>query len=268
MAYEIDCEDKKRERYQKVKETKFKKHQKNIGKRFGKLVVLNVVDAPFGLKDRRAYYKCLCDCGKIVVARSTDVVGGKTTSCGCVKRDVQKKLRKDLVGKRFGKLVVAEFAYVQNRTAYWRCICDCGCETYVRGADLSNGHTSSCGCLTSLGELNIIKILNDARLKYLHNRGYFKDLVGDAGLPLRYDFIVFDNNDRPIRLIEFDGPQHDKPNDLFGKEEFERLRKADTLKNQYALFHNIPLVRIPYTKRNIITIDDLLGDKYLIKGEI
>ena len=35
-------------------------------------------------------------------------------------------------------------------------------------------------------------------------------------------------------------------------------------KNQYAFDHNIPLVRIPYKERDNITLDLLLGDKYLL----
>ena len=70
------------------------------------------------------------------------------------------------------------------------------------------------------------------------------------------------------RIIEFDGTQHNRPNDFFGGEEkFLKQQENDKIKNQYALSHNIPLVRIPYSKRNTMTIEDLLGDKYLIKGD-
>jgi hypothetical protein len=41
----------------------------------------------------------------------------------------------------------------------------------------------------------------------------------------------------------------------------------DLEKNQYALAHNIPLVRIPYTQRDNITLDMLLGPDYLVKTE-
>lgn len=44
--------------------------------------------------------------------------------------------------------------------------------------------------------------------------------------------------------------------------------RRDKEKNQYAIEHNIPLVRIPYTERDNITLDMLLGDKYLIKSDI
>ena len=47
----------------------------------------------------------------------------------------------------------------------------------------------------------------------------------------------------------------------------ETILEKDEIKNQFCLSHNYPLVRIPYTKLNNITIDDLLGDQYLVKGD-
>ena len=80
--------------------------------------------------------------------------------------------------------------------------------------------------------------------------------------------ILFDN-DIPYRIIEFDGEQHFRPIQSFGGlERFEKQKKNDFIKNQYALSHNIPLVRIPYDKRDSMNLDDLLGTKYLIKGGI
>lgn len=251
------------ERYDNMRHKTINEHQKYIGQRFEKLVVLDVVNAPDDLKDRRVYYKCLCDCGNIVAVRSTDLKSGKTISCGCAKRDAEAKKREDLTGKRFGKLIVTEFAYVKNQAAYWNCVCDCGNEKCAKGADLKFGHVESCGCLKSIGEFNIIQILNNENIKYLHDKRYFKDLVSDKGVQLRYDFILFDNN-VPYRIIEFDGPQHNDNGKFIGYEYFLRLQHHDAIKNQYALSHNIPLVRIPYSKRDTMTIEDLLGDKYLI----
>ena len=82
---------------------------------------------------------------------------------------------------------------------------------------------------------------------------------------LRYDFAILDSNKNVIRLIEFDGPQHSKPCSIFGGQKvFEETKARDVLKNQYAISHNIPLVRIPYSKRDSMTLDDLLGDRYTI----
>lgn len=254
-------------RHRKVKQTNFNKHNVNIGQKFGKLTVVEIVDAPNYLKDRRPYYKCLCECGKTTTVRCTDVTSGKTMSCGCAKQEAEARKRKDLTGERFGKLVVTGFAYIKNQAAYWNCVCDCGNEKCVKGADLTFGHVESCGCLNSIGEFNIIQILNNEEIEYLHDKRYFKDLVSDKGVQLRYDFILFDN-DIPYRIIEFDGPQHSDNGKFIGYDEFVRLQHHDSIKNQYALSHNIPLVRIPYSKRDTMTIEDLLGDKYLIKGDI
>ena len=54
---------------------------------------------------------------------------------------------KDLTGQRFGRLTVIK--RVENNKhgkARWLCKCDCGNETIVLGASLSNGTTTSCGC--------------------------------------------------------------------------------------------------------------------------
>ena len=57
----------------------------------------------------------------------------------------------DLLGKRFGRLVVIEhigrIANKRGRAHFWRCICDCGQEKVLCGADLRIGDTTSCGCL-------------------------------------------------------------------------------------------------------------------------
>lgn len=49
----------------------------------------------------------------------------------------------DLTGRRFGRLTVMRF--VGNRS--WECSCACGQTTIVRGYNLCNGHTASCGCV-------------------------------------------------------------------------------------------------------------------------
>ena len=55
----------------------------------------------------------------------------------------------DLTGKRFGRLVVVrEDSQRTNRgQVKWICQCDCGNIVSVRGGDLRNGHTQSCGCI-------------------------------------------------------------------------------------------------------------------------
>jgi len=58
-------------------------------------------------------------------------------------------IRIDLTGQRFGRLVVIGMASYDERTRVrkWNCRCDCGKTIEVRGGNLRNGHSRSCGCL-------------------------------------------------------------------------------------------------------------------------
>lgn len=248
-------------------QTNYSKATELIGQKFNKLLVTDIAEMRVGNDGyRRAYYRCICECDREVIVRGTDLKLEKQLSCGsCAKVEAMSRRREDLANRRFGKLVVTSFAYIKNKGAYWNCQCDCGADVIIKGSYLTSGKTSSCGCIVSCGEFNIMQILNNNNVKYLHNKGYFKDLVGDNGFILRYDFIIF-NGDTPIRLVEFDGPQHDEPGWLEA-EEFNKLQRYDTLKNQYALSHNIPLVRIPYYKRDNIRYEDIFENNFLIKGD-
>ena len=78
---------------------------------------------------------------------------------------------------------------------------------------------------------------------------------------MRFDFYLTKEN----RLIEFDGEQHFLANGGWNDENnLVLVQKRDKIKNEYALSHNIPLVRIPYWERDNITLDMIMGDKYLV----
>lgn len=55
--------------------------------------------------------------------------------------------RIELVGKQFGRLTVLKLGSIKSGTRFWECSCVCGKVLEVRGVDLRNGHTQSCGCL-------------------------------------------------------------------------------------------------------------------------
>lgn len=57
------------------------------------------------------------------------------------------KLRVDLTGKRFGKLVVIEpIGRTPSQKVLWKCKCDCGKTTTNPTGELTTGHVKSCGC--------------------------------------------------------------------------------------------------------------------------
>lgn len=54
---------------------------------------------------------------------------------------------KDIVGQRFGRLVVLNRAGSKRRRAAWLTRCDCGVELLRVSQELVSGKTRSCGCL-------------------------------------------------------------------------------------------------------------------------
>lgn len=88
------------------------------------------------------------------MARPCHLLNGNLQSCGCRKtRRVKPELRHDLVGQRFGRLVVVERAPDGRKRktgkpiTRWRCLCDCGTYTETKTELLRRGECQSCGCL-------------------------------------------------------------------------------------------------------------------------
>lgn len=244
------------------KKQKLKERAKNIkNQRFDLLIALN----PTEKRDSNGsvIWECQCDCGNICYRSLTNLQRSyEKHSCGCLQQEQIKKLNaKDLIGKKFGKLTVLEQTDNRhNGNVVWKCQCDCGNVFYTYTNALTTGNTQSCGCITrSIGETNIKNILNQNNILY-------KEEWTDPLLKLkRFDFAILKNN-IPIRFIEFDGKQH--YTDLSGiwnsQESLEEIQIRDKEKNEYALSHNIPLVRIPYWERDNITLEMIMGDQYLI----
>lgn len=53
----------------------------------------------------------------------------------------------DLTGKKFGRWFVKGLSHQKGKMLYWSCVCECGVERAVFGADLKRGGSESCGCL-------------------------------------------------------------------------------------------------------------------------
>lgn len=57
----------------------------------------------------------------------------------------------EMLGKKFGRLLVVAEAGKKSDVFYWRCICDCGRTTTSNGSSLRAGRTLSCGCARADG---------------------------------------------------------------------------------------------------------------------
>lgn len=241
---------------------KYRNDNSIIGKTFGELTAIEFI----GVDNYQAIYRFRCSCGKHVDRMIGNVRGGSVHSCGHLLDDWRSSLKTDIIGQKFGRLVVRSYVGVDNYGSnLFECDCDCGATTILPKYCLIEGRTKSCGCLRSIGENNIKQILDNEKIKYKPQFS-FKDLTSEAGGYPLYDFAILDDDEHVVRLIEFDGLQHERPYEYFGGEEKFKIQRAnDILKNQYAISHNIPLVRIPYSKRDTITLNDLLSSEYLIK---
>lgn len=210
------------------------------GNQYGRLTVIKSVGAKG--KDRGIHWLCQCECGKMTEVAGRDLRQGKIQSCGCLGNETRgQSIVVDETGNRYGKLVVLEREDSHNGKARWICRCDCGNKTVANGCDLRSGRVVSCGCLSSLGEQQILQLLQSKNIPY--KKEYcFTDLVSEKGGHPRFDFALFNENGLAC-LIEYQGLQHfiDKGN--FGSVQRE---STDKLKREYCLTNNIALYEIRY----------------------
>ncbi len=219
-----------------------------VGHRFGRLIVLS-------RSTTSAKWVCRCDCGNLVEVTTTHLKTGHTKSCGCLQKDIASEIRGiNLNGQRFGLLTV-EGLDIEKSTSekkYWICQCDCGNRISVSTGDLRSGNTQSCGCSKlSHGEMKIKSLLEEYNIPFEQEKSFSDCVNPSTNRLLRFDFFV--NNQY---LIEFDGKQHYEQSPNW--EPLENVQRRDRIKDTWCKEHNITLIRIPYTKLNTLTIEDLL----------
>ncbi|MBC5995273.1 hypothetical protein EAI30_07620 [Romboutsia ilealis] len=122
----------------------------NIGKRFGKLVVLERVD---NSKDSRKVYRCQCDCGNITDIKGKYLYNGDTRSCVCHKKDFKEYKEKNYkealkkIGEKHGMLTIIDVNMNNKRRAYdMVCKCECGTISRKTYSQIIKGEIVSCGC--------------------------------------------------------------------------------------------------------------------------
>ena len=198
-------------------------------------------------------WECLCNCGRIFSTAGTMLRNGQTKSCGCLQKETVSNLfSKNLVGLRFGKLVVLSFTGNINDHGekIYQCQCDCGNKTEVATGKLTSGDTQSCGCLVSKGEATIKAWLIAHNIEFIPQYS-FTDLTFIK--PLRFDFYIPSKN----MLIEYQGIQHNiSHQDMFGSQQRDI---TDPMKKAYCIEKNIPLIEIWYTDN----IEEKLTDLFL-----
>lgn len=220
-----------------------------VGLEFNNLKVENILK----LKNKNdeklkngIYWLCTCKlCGRKVIYPAKLVVKGAITDCGCKNRRFFEKYKS---GDVVNNLEIRDIIREKGKGTYWSVKCPFCENTFVRlASNICAGHYKSCGCLKkSYGEILISEILKEHHLNYKEQVS-FKELKSGF---LRFDFVINKNN--KLYLIEFDGLEHYYESSQFSsskvskKENFDRVRYNDNLKNDFAKLKGIPLLRIPY----------------------
>lgn len=121
-------------------------------------------------------------CGNVFISRLSHVACGDIDHCGCQTKYNQKQAGKkkaqikNLIGQRFGRLVVLKDSGKRTRGDHggviWTCKCDCGTILDGASSSLIVGDTRSCGCL-----LKESAIKNGKAKEYQNNLVKFEKLA-------------------------------------------------------------------------------------------
>lgn len=244
-----------------------------VGQIFNHLTVIargpNYI-SPKGHKTSQWWCQCDCDEHNIILVRRNNLTSNNTKSCGCQntkerKINIQKATeatKLDLTNLVFGELIALNPTEERkNNSIVWNCLCSCGKNHLVSAKDLNSHRIESCGCVKESKGIRLIKkLLDENNVLYTTEKTFENCRFEDTNQLARFDFYI-DNK----FLLEFDGVQHFKEADLnYFKDNLQKRQEHDNFKNQWCRKNNIPLKRIPYTDLNKITIESIMGDKYLL----
>lgn len=112
--------------------------------------------------------------------------------------------------------------------------------------------------MSSRGEIKIHEILSDAGFNFKEEY-IFPDLKSPNGRPLRFDFVIFDDDGKIDFIIEYQGKQHYEASSKFGgKKGLYQQQYNDNQKRRFCALHDFNLIEIPYTEENLINYDYIM----------
>lgn len=229
------------------------------------------------------YWDCICSCGSKTCVAGSLLRNGNTKSCGCL--DKEKIIKRNLeqssikINDIYNNLLVKEYLGLRyatekskKRRSYYLCECLlCGNLIEVTANQLVSGLKKNCDCVhpRSNGETKIKQILEKNNISF-ENDKTFLEMRKELKRNLRFDFIIYNKDGSVNRFVEFDGKQH-----KFGMqggywsqaEPLEKIQERDKIKNEWCLKNNYILIRIPYTRLERLCLEDIMGDKFIYKGD-
>lgn len=139
------------------------------------------------IKTEKPYWVCKCKCGKIKSVCGDNLRNGKSQSCGCYRKELQRKeLVEELVGKHINNFTVLEVdeSFYKNKTystykTAFKCKCDCGNIFSTTGESIRQNRVHRCP------ECN----------RKIVGKIFFKDLTGQTFGRLHVEkFLRMDNH--------------------------------------------------------------------------
>ena len=110
----------------------------------------------------------------------------------------------------------------------------------------------------SRAEIKIEEILREAGLNFKMEY-IFPDLRSENGRPLRFDFVIFDDDGLIDFIIEYQGRQHYEASSKFGgKRGLYQQQHNDNKKRRFCALRDLNLIEIPYTDENLISYDYIM----------
>lgn len=186
-------------------------------------------------------------CGHIAKSNVTNIFSERKCGgcCNTVKRSTSdaQKILYEIYGGEY--TLVGEYNGARERNKFYHL--SCKNEFDVDFYSMQYGRTSCPHCIPknkSIGEHKIMEILSDNNINF-KSQYWFEDCRYTR--PLRFDFVIFNDDNNVDKIIEFDGIQHYEPVDFFGGiDAYKELVIKDEIKNNYCMENKIPLIRIPY----------------------
>jgi hypothetical protein len=269
----------------------YKKRPLPIGKKFGKLIILQEVPT---IKGKRYVY-CSCECGSKKVIRYDGLKIGRVKSCGCSlsfknanqinkmvitrRKNKEKVMAEAYVGKKFNKLEVQSvYHHPKVKGTWFRAKCDCGKLLTVSLANLKREHVKSCGCIRrTKGQIKYISKIDGetiyvSRSKYQYNTTFkggsvkakehlhiheAKKAYRILGIPWSSEFVVHHvdlnkTNSEPKNLFVFDNnSSHRIHHAGMEKAMYDFLSNNGLLENFYACN---PKLRLKTISELLITV--------------
>lgn len=253
--------------------TKIRNFKDKTGQVFGRLTVVERCKeyyiSPKGAKTIK--YLCRCSCGNMVIVHSSSLSSGDTISCGCYEYETTSKRRLiNLIGKRFGKLVVLkrDKDYIRPNGQHgtkWECQCDCGNIISTLGNSLLRGFTVSCGCISESMVASELKQYCIEKYDAIPEYKIVRNPI--TGYYLPYDIFVPNNI-----FVEIQGLQHYYWDSSFGIrtiDDFEYSLYKDKIKKLYAekngIFIEIDLRKIKTVQEAIAILEKIMEKNEIIK---